>query len=186
MADQIAAKINTASTAGTIVDAQQLKDMFNNVNGNFVDSALKLNSSGLKLSGYCAPAAAQDILNYFDSVGTESQSTSPAGNGIPGRAASSVSASKKYLFSANGVFYSQVVWKSFNGLCAYAITNIYLKDSVSQFCQQHDRSRRQRNRYGTLLGSCLRLLWRTGGLPHQQDRSPLCSQLFQSGRRRSG
>src|ERR1700761_8498359 len=62
MADQIGAKINTASTAGTIVDAQQLKDMLNNVNGYFVDSALKLNSSGLKLSGYCSAAEAQDIL----------------------------------------------------------------------------------------------------------------------------
>ena len=131
MADQIGAKINTASTAGTIVDAQQLKDMFNNLNGFFVDSALKLNSSGLKLSGYCSPAEAQDILNYCDSVGAESKSTSPASNGVPGRAASAVNASKKYLFSANGVFYSQVFKKSINGLCSYAITNLYLKDSVA-------------------------------------------------------
>ncbi|HMI61758.1 MAG TPA: DUF4856 domain-containing protein [Puia sp.] len=131
MADQIGAKINTASTAGTIVDAQQLKDMFNNVNGFFVDSALKLNSSGLKLSGYCSPAEAQDILNYCDSVGAESKSTSPASNGVPGRAASAVNASKKYLFSANGVFYSQVFKKSINGLCSYAITNLYLKDSIA-------------------------------------------------------
>ena len=131
MADQIGAKINTASTAGTIVDAQQLKDMFNNVNNNFLDTALKLNSSGLKLSGYCSAAEAQDVLNYCDSVGAESKSVSAASNGVPGRAASAVSASKKYLFSANGVFYSQVFKKSINGLCSYAITNLYLKDSVA-------------------------------------------------------
>ncbi|HEY4286779.1 MAG TPA: DUF4856 domain-containing protein [Puia sp.] len=131
MADQIGAKINTASTAGTIVSAQQLKDMFNNVNGYFVDSALKLNSSGLKLSGYCSSAEAGDILNYCDSVGAESQSTVTASNGVPGRASSSASASKKYLLSAKGVFYSQMFKKGINGLCSYAITNLYLKDSVA-------------------------------------------------------
>src|SRR6201999_390971 len=54
MADQIGAKINLANTANTVVSAQQLKDMFNNVNGYFVDSALKLNSSGLRLSDFCS------------------------------------------------------------------------------------------------------------------------------------
>src|ERR1700754_2047235 len=73
MADQIGAKINTASTAGTVVSAQQLKDMFNNINNSFLDTALKLNSSGLKLASYCSAAQAQDILNYCDSVGAESQ-----------------------------------------------------------------------------------------------------------------
>lgn len=131
MADQIGATINTANNAGTIVDAQQLKDMFNNVNGYFVDSALRLNSSGLKLSGYCSAAEASDILDYCDSVGAESKSTSTASNGVPGRAASSVTASKKFLLSANGVFYSQMFKKSINGLCSYAITDLYLKDSVS-------------------------------------------------------
>src|ERR1700754_1261724 len=81
MADQIGAKINTASSAGTTVSAQQLKDMFNNVNGYFVDSALKLNSSGLKLASYCSSAAAQDLSSYFDSVGLYSQSTVAGSNG---------------------------------------------------------------------------------------------------------
>ncbi len=131
MADQIGAKINTASNAGTVVSGQQLKDMFNNVNNNFLDTALKLNNSGLKLASFCSAAEAQDILNYCDSVGTESLSSSAASNGVPGRAASSASASKKYLFSANGVFYSQVFKKAINGLASYVITNLYLKDSVA-------------------------------------------------------
>jgi hypothetical protein len=132
MADQIGARINTTNTAGTVVAAQTLKDMFNNVNNLFVDSALKLNTSGLKLASYCAPSAAADLLSYFDSIGIASQSTAAAANGIPGRAVSSASASRKYLLSANGVFYYQVVRKTFNGgLCASAITNLYLKDSVA-------------------------------------------------------
>src|ERR1700744_4590756 len=56
MVDQIGAKINTANTIpGTAVSAQLLKDMFNNVNGYFTDSSLKLNGSGLRLAAYWAP-----------------------------------------------------------------------------------------------------------------------------------
>ncbi|HEY6899904.1 MAG TPA: DUF4856 domain-containing protein [Puia sp.] len=130
MADQIAAKINTASNANTIVSAQDLKDMFNNVGNKFADTALRLNSSGLKLSSYCAPGAVTDLNSYFDSVGLESQSTSAAKNGASGRA-TNLSGARKYLLSANGVFYSQVVRKTFNGgLCAYIIGR-YVKDSVA-------------------------------------------------------
>jgi Domain of unknown function (DUF4856) len=133
MADQIVATINLANTTpATAVSAQQLKDMFNNVNGHFNDSALKLNASGLKLANYCSPAAATDLLNYFDSVGLYSQSTTGASAGVAGVSPSSVTPSKKYLLSPNGVFYSQVVKKLImGGICAYEIANVYMTDSVS-------------------------------------------------------
>ncbi|MES1159523.1 MAG: DUF4856 domain-containing protein, partial [Bacteroidota bacterium] len=132
MADQIVAKINLANTIpGTAVSAQTLKDMFNNVNGNFNDSALQLNNSGLRLADYCSPLAKTDVLSYFDSVGTFSQSTVAAGPGVAGVSASSASPTKKYLLSPNGVFYSQVVKKAvMGGICNYMIDR-YLTDSIA-------------------------------------------------------
>jgi len=132
MADQIVAKINTANTTpNTVVSAQTLTDMFNNVNGLFLDSALQLNASGLKLSDYCSPLAKTDLLNYFDSIGVYSQSTVAGSFGVAGVSASSANANKKLLLSPNGVFYSQVVKKTFmGGLCNYMI-NHYLTDSIA-------------------------------------------------------
>jgi hypothetical protein len=131
MADQIAAKISSANTAGVTVSGQQLKDMFNNVNGYFVDSALKLNSSGLKLASYCSSVAATDLSAYFDSVGLYSQSTVAGSNGVAGRSPSSVNASKKLLLSPGGLWYYQLVRKTLNDITAAAITTMYLTDSVA-------------------------------------------------------
>ena len=132
MADQLVAKINLANTPGTVVSAQTLKDMFNNVNGNFNDSALKLNYSGLRLADYCSPLAKTDLLNYFDSVGLYSQSNTAGSPGTAGVSASSASPNKKLLLSPNGVFYSQVVKKTImGGICSYEISQVYLTDSIS-------------------------------------------------------
>jgi len=133
MADQIVAKINTAnSIPNTAIDAQTLKDMFNNANNRFNDSALNLNGSGLKLAAYCSPLAAADLMNYFDSVALYSQSSATAKAGIAGVAPSSATPTKKYLLSPTGIFYSQVVKKTImGGICAYEIANVYMVDSVS-------------------------------------------------------
>jgi hypothetical protein len=130
MADQIVAAINLGNSAGVAVSAQQLKDMFNNVNGYFTDSSFRLNGSGLKLADYCPAAAKTDMLNYFDSIGLYSLSNAAAAPGIAGVNSSSANPSKKYLFSPNGVFYSQVVKKTIMGICAYQIVNAYMSDSV--------------------------------------------------------
>ena len=131
MADQIVAKINTANTPNTVVSAQVLTDMFNNVNGYFNDSALQINASGLKLSDYCSSLAKTDMLNYFDSIGTFSQSTVAGSPGVAGVSASSANANKKLLLSPNGIFYSQVVKKTvMGGICNHMI-NVYLTDSIA-------------------------------------------------------
>lgn len=132
MADQLVAKINLAnSTPNTVVTSQVLTDMFNNTGGYFVDSSLQLNNSGLKLANYFSTAAQTDVLNYFDSIGVYSQSTVTAAAGVAGVGASSVTPTKKYLLSASGVFYSQVVKKAIMGMCAYQIANVFMTDSVA-------------------------------------------------------
>jgi Domain of unknown function (DUF4856) len=132
MADQVVAQINLANTApNTAVSAQTLIAMFNNTGEPFNDSALALNTSGLKLAGYFSAAQTADILNYFDSIGVYSQSTTAASPGIAGVSPSSVTPAKKYLLSPNGIFYSQVVKKAIMGMCAHQIANIYMADSVA-------------------------------------------------------
>jgi hypothetical protein len=132
MADQLVAAINLANTTpGTAVSTQVLTDMFNNTGGYFNDSALQLNTSGLRLSDCFSTAAKTDILNYFDSVGVYSQSTVVASPGVAGVASSVANPAKKYLLSPNGVFYSQVVKKAIMGAFAYQIANVYMVDSIN-------------------------------------------------------
>ena len=57
MADQIGAAINLGSTQGVVVDAAQLKAMFNGT-GQFNDSTFKLTGSGLSLAS-CCPVSAE-------------------------------------------------------------------------------------------------------------------------------
>jgi len=132
MADQIVAKVNLANTIpNTVVVAQTLKDMFNNVNNHFNDSAYNLNTSGLKLADYCSATAQADLMNYFDSIGVYSQSTTSASEGVAGVSASSASPTKKYLLSPSGIFYSQLIKKTImGGICAYEIANVYMADSI--------------------------------------------------------
>ncbi|HSZ33058.1 MAG TPA: DUF4856 domain-containing protein [Puia sp.] len=132
MADQIVAAINRANTIpNTVVSAQTLTDMLNNTGGYFNDSALKLNSSGLKLADYFSAAAKTDMLNYFDSIGLYSQSSASPGHGVAGVASSAANPNKKYLLSPNGIFYSQVVKKTFMGVFSYQIASVYLADSIN-------------------------------------------------------
>jgi len=83
------------------------------------------------LKNYCSAAMQADLINYFDSISVYSQSTVAAAQGVTGVAPSSVTPTKKYLLSPNGVFYSQVVKKAIMGMCAYQIANVYMADSIN-------------------------------------------------------
>jgi hypothetical protein len=132
MADQLVAQINTANvTPNVTVSAQTLTNMFNNTGNLFNDSVYNLNGSGLSLANYCPPAMKADFLNYFDSLGLYSQSTTAASLGVAGVSASSASPGKKYLLSPTGIFYSQVVKKTIMGMCSYQIANVYMADSIN-------------------------------------------------------
>jgi Domain of unknown function (DUF4856) len=132
MADQVVAKINLAnSSSNTVISAQQLDAMLNNTGGYFVDSALQLNSSGLTLASYIPAAELTNVLSYFDSVGLYSESTTSASFGVAGVSPSSVTPTKLYLLSPNGVFYSKVTKKALMGMCAYQIADVYMADSIN-------------------------------------------------------
>jgi Domain of unknown function (DUF4856) len=132
MADQLLAGINLANARPNVaVSAQVLVAMFNNTGGYFNDSALQLNASGLSLASYFPAPEKTDILNYFDSIGVFSQSTTAASAGVAGVSPSSASPNKLYLLSPNGLFYSQIVKKAVMGMCAYQISNGYMADSIN-------------------------------------------------------
>jgi Domain of unknown function (DUF4856) len=132
MADQLVARINTANAQPNVaVSTQVLVGMFNNTGGYFNDSALRLNASGLSLASYFPAPEKTDILNYFDSIGVFSQSTTTASAGIAGVSPSSASPNKFYLLSPDGLFYSQIVKKALMGMCAYQISNGYMSDSIT-------------------------------------------------------
>jgi hypothetical protein len=132
MADQLVATINLANAQPNVaISTQVLTGLFNNTGGYFNDSALHLNSSGLSLASFFPAAAKTDLLNYLDSVGVFSQSTTTASAGVAGVSPSSASPNKRYLLSPNGVFYSQVVKKALMGMCAYQISNGYMADSIN-------------------------------------------------------
>ena len=132
MADQLVAKINTANALPNVaVSTQVLVGMFNNTGGYFNDSALQLNASGLSLASYFPAPEKTDILNYFDSIGVFSQSTTTASAGVAGVSPSSASPNKLYLLSPDGLFYSQIVKKALMGMCAYQISNGYMTDSIN-------------------------------------------------------
>ena len=132
MADQLVARINTANAQPNVaVSTQVLVGMFNNTGGYFNDSALRLNASGLSLASYFPAPEKTDMLNYFDSIGVFSQSTTTASAGVAGVSPSSASPNKLYLLSPDGLFYSQIVKKALMGMCAYQISNGYMADSIN-------------------------------------------------------
>lgn len=130
MADALVNEINLANAnPNHIVTAARLNALFNNTGNPFSDASL--NSSGLKLADWVPATIKTDIANYFDSVDVYSHSAAVASNGVAGVVPSAVSASKLYLLSPTGKFYSQIVKKAIMGICAYNIANVYMKDSIN-------------------------------------------------------
>ncbi len=116
MLDEIGSYMATGST-GAVLDAQKLKDMYANVNSRFTNDTLNTSGKQLKDKTYASIQAV--IESYFDSIALCSQSVTAASNGVAGIATSSVDASRKYLLSANGVEYNQLVRKHLMGAAFY-------------------------------------------------------------------
>ena len=116
MLSEIKTYLNTANTAGTVLDASKLKAMYANdtANAGFVgtyDASKQLKSKTLE--------AVQPIFDgLFDAIAAASQSTVAASNGQAGVATNS-DGTKNYLLNENGVEYTQVIEKGLMGACFY-------------------------------------------------------------------
>jgi Domain of unknown function (DUF4856) len=132
MVSEIEAYITAGNTSGTVLNAATLKSMLANTGGFFRDTivsgvTLKLNTSGFNLKSLITPSAEAYVETIFDSVAISSQSTKAAANGTAG-----VSADKKTLLSANGVYWRQLFTKTIMGvLLQHLTTDVYLNDSLN-------------------------------------------------------
>lgn len=119
------AKSGNALNAATL-DAQKMKNMFNNIYNPFADSAL--NSSGKKLADKTVSTEAIIFEQLMDSLAAISAFSS---NNNPVQGSSGVmtngDGSKNYLVNAYGVELAQLIEKGLMGACFYyQATAVYL------------------------------------------------------------
>lgn len=117
---ELIAKIKTGRTS--VLDAQELKDMFSNTNNPFSFTSTK------QLKDKCFPLDQAMIESFMDSAAIASQSyMNTASNGQAGVLTSGTSS---YLFDKNGKQYAEVVEKSIMGACfMYQALNHYFGDA---------------------------------------------------------
>lgn len=124
MVTEISMYCKTANTAGTALDAQKLKDMYANANSQFAGAGLNTSGKQIKDKVFAPEQALFEA--YFDSIAAASQSSSAAANGTAGVGDNGTN---KYLFSANGIEYTQLIEKGLMGaLMYYQTTAVYLGD----------------------------------------------------------
>jgi len=118
--------MKTGNTAGTVLDAQVLKDMYANENGN--GNGNFSFSSSKQLKGKTFELDQALFEQYMDIIATASASAIPGSNGQAGVVVSN-DGTKNYLFDANGIEYTQLIEK---GLMAatfyYQSSTFYLSD----------------------------------------------------------
>jgi len=110
----------------TALDALKMKDMFNNINNPFADTAL--NNSGKKLADKTVSSEALIFEQLMDSLAVVSafSSNGSPSQGNPGVMTNS-SGTKSYLVNANGVELAQLIEKGLMGACFYyQATAVYL------------------------------------------------------------
>ncbi len=128
MLAEIKTYMNTGNTSLTVLSASKLKDMYQNVGNQFTNAAL--NTSGKNIKSKVLLSDQTLYETYMDNIAAASTSTLAGSNGVAGVIVSSTSSTKKYLFDANGVEWTQVIEKGLMGSFAYyQTTAVYLDDS---------------------------------------------------------
>lgn len=121
---ELVTKMKTGRTS--VLNVQDLKDMFSNVGGNGNNNFSFTSTKQLKDKCFALDQAL--IESYLDSIAIASQSyMNTASNGQAGVLTSGTSF---YLFDKNGIQYDEVVEKSIMGACfMYQALNYYFGDT---------------------------------------------------------
>jgi hypothetical protein len=128
MLAEIKTYMSTGNTSLTVLSAQKLKDMYANVNNQFTNSALNTSGKSIKSKVILTDQSIYEV--YMDNIAAASTATTIGSNGVAGVVVSSTDPSKKYLFDANGVEWTQVIEKGIMGsLCYYQTTAVYMSDA---------------------------------------------------------
>ncbi len=107
----------TGEITGTTLNVTVLENMFSNTGSPFADATL--NSSGFQLKSNCFPGDLGLIQAFMDSLVIASSSAVPGSNGISGIIASVSDTSNKFLLSANGWDYTEMIEKGIMGSVFY-------------------------------------------------------------------
>ncbi len=125
MLAEIKTYMNTGNTTLTVLSASKLKDMYQNLNSQFTSATL--NTSGKNIMSKVLLSDQTTYDAFMDNIAAASTSTVAGSNGVAGVIVSSTNTSKKYLFDANGVEWTQVIEKGLMGsLAYYQTTAVYL------------------------------------------------------------
>lgn len=133
MLDEMVAYLETGNTKGTVVDAVKLKNMYANAANPFSNVALNTSSKQLRDKTFTTDQAL--IESYFDSIALASKSKTAGSNGVAGVVTGP--SGKKYLCSAKGIDYAELIEKGIMGAVfyyqaiSYYLENIATKDNTT-------------------------------------------------------
>lgn len=99
------------STAPVPLDGQHLKNMLNNQGSPFLTDPA-YNTSGYSILNNCAASTHAQLNAFIDTLVAVSNSGTTAANGTAGVGLTLDATPKRYLLTANGVNYSQLVFKN--------------------------------------------------------------------------
>ncbi len=117
----------TARVSGTTLSATTLKNMFANSGSPFSDATL--NGSGKQLKNKCYAADQSLVESYIDSLVLASQSVTAGSNGVAGIVVSSAEPGSKYVLSAKGWDYTEMIEKGvMGGVFYYQAIDTYLEN----------------------------------------------------------
>ena len=124
MINELVAAVKAGSTAGTVLNAQALKNMYTNTGNPFANDTL--NTSGKQLKDKTFPADQTTIEAWIDNAALASQAGVAGSNGIAGIV---TSGTKAYFLDENGFEYKEGVEKHLQGaLIYYQMTAVYLSE----------------------------------------------------------
>lgn len=130
MLDEISTYMSTGNTSLTVLDAVKLKEMYNNTNNRFTDTAL--NSSGKQLKNKTFILDQALFEAYMDTIAMHSTSVTAGSMGVAGVVVSTTDITKKYLQGANGIEYAQLIKKGLSGaVLYYQAMDTYLANLVT-------------------------------------------------------
>jgi hypothetical protein len=128
MLDELLEYCETARTSGTTISATSLKNKWMNSGSPFSDP--ELNSSGISLMGSCSLPDEPLLQTYMDSMQVAATGN-PGSMGIPGIVTSTSNPSRKYVLSANGWDYTEMLEKGAMGAVFYDMASAYLGNIAS-------------------------------------------------------
>jgi hypothetical protein len=126
MINALVAGVRAGNTAGTVLNATALKNMYSNTGNPFTNDTL--NTSGKQLKNKTFAADQVTVETWIDNAATASAAGGMGSNGTSGIV---TSGTRAYLLDANGFDFKEGVEKHLQGaLIYYQITAVYLSEDL--------------------------------------------------------